>query len=70
MIAEVIVDITHSEVDRVFEYSISDCNALLGSRVLVPFGNKTIEGIVIKIKDNSTFPIEKIKPIIDSFLNK
>ena len=64
MIASVIVDINHSEVDKVFEYSY-DVNdgVLVGSRVLVPFGSKKIEGIVISVSENSLFPIEKVKPI-------
>ena len=64
MFAEVIVDINNVEVDKVFEYQIGDCNVFVGSRVLVPFGVKAIEGIVIKIKDFSEYPIEKIKSII------
>ena len=64
MIAEVIVDISHSEVDKVFEYSFDkDCQVELGSRVCVPFGKKLIEGIVIGIKEDSVYPIERIKPI-------
>lgn len=63
MFAEVIVDIVHYDVDKIFEYSFSDCNVQLGSRVLVPFGKKYIEGIVIKIKEKSEYPVEKIKPI-------
>lgn len=65
MFARVIVDISHSEVDKVFEYKILDgLQVQLGSRVLVPFGGKTIEGIVIGITENSDYPIEKIKSII------
>ena len=63
MFAEVIVDIAHSEVDRVFEY-VSDETVKLGNRVLVPFGNKTVEGIVIGFKKDSDIPLEKIKSII------
>ncbi len=64
MIASVIVDIVHSEVDKVFEYSFSQAdNVKVGSRVLVPFGSKTIEGIVIAINQNSLYSSDKIKPI-------
>ena len=39
MIAEVIVDISGSEVDRVFDYSVADAPEVQrGSRVAVPFG--------------------------------
>ncbi len=64
MFADVIVDIAHSEVDKIFEYSFNDdCGITAGSRVLVPFGKKQIEGIVINVKENSVYPPEKIKPI-------
>ncbi len=66
MIAEVIVDILHSNVDRIFEYSF-DGDVCPGARVTVPFGNKKIEGIVVNIKDRSDFPIEKIKSIISVY---
>lgn len=64
MFAEVIVDISHSDVDRIFEYSFEDCRIKSGSRVLVQFGNKTIEGIVIKVKEICSFDVNKVKPII------
>ncbi len=61
--ADVIVDINNIEVDKVFEYSFFDCKITLGSRVVVPFGNKYIDGIVINIKENSKYDPNKIKPI-------
>ncbi len=64
MFADVIVDIANSEVDKIFEYSFDDCRVVSGSRVVVPFGSKRIEGIVINVKDTSNYPPEKIKPII------
>ena len=63
MFADVIVDINNVEVDKVFEYSFSDCRITLGSRVIVPFGKKFIEGIVIGVKENSNYDKSKIKPI-------
>ena len=64
MIAEVIVDIAHGEVDRVFDYKIEDGTYPLGSRVEVPFGRQTIEGFIIGLKENSSLPQEKIKSVI------
>ena len=64
MFADVIVDINNVEVDKIFEYRVKDCNIDIGSRVVVPFGNKVIEGIVIGLKENSVYPSEKIKPIL------
>ncbi len=65
MFADVIVDIANSEVDKIFEYSFNDCSIVSGSRVVVPFGSKRIEGIVINVKDTSVYPPEKIKPIVE-----
>lgn len=64
MYAKVIVDISHSDVDKVFEYRIpSNFQVELGSRVIVPFGGRTIEGIVIEKSPTSEFSEEKIKDI-------
>lgn len=64
MIAEVIVDIAHGEVDRVFDYKIEDGEYTLGCRVEVPFGRQKIEGFIIGLKEKSDLPEEKIKSVI------
>lgn len=66
MFAEIIVDVLSSEVDRVFDYDIPLILADLkvGDRVLVPFGNRKIEGYVIAIKDTTDCPVDKIKSVI------
>ena len=114
MIAEVIVDVTASQVDRVFDYAVpqdfllpnfdqnctnstpNDTNSLSndkeftqsteycnknaratnddknlqkptikeGMRVVVPFGNRTIDGFVLRLKDKSSLPPEKLKKIL------
>ncbi len=63
MFADVIIDINNAEVDKVFEYSFSDCKITLGSRVVVPFGKKIESGIVINVKEKSNYDQDKIKPI-------
>lgn len=62
MIARVIVDISSSQVDRVFDYSAID-GAVRGSRVLVPFGARNIEGYVIDLAESTDVPPEKLKSI-------
>ena len=62
MYAKVIVDIAHSQVDRVFEYSCPD-EVTAGCRVKVPFGGRIIEGFVIGVSQTPSFATEKIKPI-------
>ena len=66
MIAEVIVDVMSSEVDRVFDYLVpQDFSALsVGHRVKVPFGNRQIEGYVVALKDTTDCPKDKLKSII------
>lgn len=62
MIAEVIVDIAHSEVDKIFDYACGgDIKA--GMRVVVPFGRSAATGFVVRVKDKSDFPAEKLKRI-------
>lgn len=54
-------------LDRLFEYSI-DVNDIgdycCGSRVVVPFGNKEVIGIVIQTSHSSEYEKDKIKPVI------
>lgn len=64
MIAKVIVDITASELDKIFDYLITTENVVLGSRVIVPFGKIKTEGFVIEIAEKSEYPENKLKPII------
>jgi len=65
MIAEVIVDVLSSSVDKVFDYLIPpDLNVSVGDRVDVPFGSRKIDGFVINIKETSSYDKSKLKPII------
>ena len=64
MLAEVVVDIANSEVDRVFDY-FADEKTLPGMRVKVNFGGKNLGGFVLRVKDDnqSSFSLDKIKKI-------
>lgn len=66
MYAKVIVDIAHSQVDRIFEYSCPD-GLKVGSRVKVPFGGRVIEGFVVDVSPTSSYPEEKLKPVSEIF---
>ena len=68
MIAEVIVDVLSSEVDRVFDYNIPSSLAYIASgyRVQVPFGNRRLEGFVVATKETTDCPKDKLKDIICS----
>ena len=63
MVAEVIVDIATSETDRIFDY-LCDENTIVGSRVRAPFGGKIVTGFVMRLKEKSDFPIERLKKIL------
>ncbi len=62
MIAKVIVDISASDVDRVFDY-VSIDGVECGSRVYVPFGGRNVEGYVIELTDSTSVPEDKLKTI-------
>ena len=62
MICEVIVDIAHSEVDKIFDY-VCDVPAEAGARVDVPFGRSAATGFVMRVKETSGYPAEKLKKI-------
>ena len=66
MYAQVIVDVAHSQVDRIFEYSCAD-GVSAGSRVKVPFGGRLIDGFVIGVSQTPSIPPEKIKPVAQVF---
>ena len=63
MICEVIVDIAHSDVDKVFDY-VSDQPVASGARVRVPFGASVATGFVMRQKQSSDYPVEKLKRIL------
>lgn len=62
MVCEVIVDIAHSDVDKIFDYAC-DFPVEAGTRVTVPFGKQTVTGFVVRVKEHSSYPEEKLKKI-------
>jgi len=75
MFAEIILNKTSKELNKVFDYIIPswmECELKLGDRVLVPFGRgtKLVDGIVTKIKSVSQFANREIAEIKSSFLTK
>ena len=62
MIYSVIVDLSASEVDRIFDY-IGEGYAV-GTRLLVNFANRTAEGFIVSEKETSDYDLNKLKPII------
>ena len=65
---QVIVDITHEDVDRVFTYRVPQGMALCpGMRVHVPFGpRRRIEGVVVALTPACDLPPERIRDVADT----
>ena len=68
--ADIIIDISHSAIDRVFQYRIGEAlesQVQIGSLVTVPFGkgNARRHGYVIGITDEPSYEPEKIKDILE-----
>ena len=66
MYAEVIVDLSNSNIDKIFDYSVGNLNVSEGQRVYVPFGKFNIEGFVVRIKEDTSYDKTKIKNIIST----
>lgn len=67
--ASIIIDISHEDVDRVFQYRIPPAilpQIRVGVQVCVPFGsgNRTRTGYVVELTDKPDYDKEKIKEII------
>ena len=68
MIAQIIVDVVHSNVAKPFSYLVpADMHLLPGMRVRVPLGRRQVDGIVIKVLPSEDFSaevsVEKLRPI-------
>lgn len=57
-------------LDRLFDYLSGGQVVKIGQRVLVPFGRRSLIGIVMSMADTSGFPIEKLKPITQVFTDE
>ena len=61
LVCEVIVDIAHANVDRLFTYRVTEgAGIVAGSRVLVPFGagNRSREGFVVRTRPAAEWAAE------------
>lgn len=70
VIARVVVDIKHEDVNQVFDYLIPEQfnqMVLKGSRVLVPFNTMTRLGYIIDLLDNSELATKSIIEVLDLY---
>lgn len=70
MFADIIIDIKHEKLDKIFQYRIPDAlegELKPGMEVLVPFGkgNRTVKGYVTGISESCSFDLAKVKDITD-----
>ena len=67
MIAQVVVDVVHTNVAKPFSYTVPDGMTLTaGSRVRVPLGRRQVDGVVVALTDTTDVPPERLKPVIQS----
>ena len=57
LIAQVIVDVAAKQTDRIFEYHIPNelTDVAVGSRVIVPFGRRKVQGFVVGISEATSY---------------
>lgn len=67
MVAEIIVDVLNSNVDRVYDYAIpSHFHVQKGCRVNVNFAGRKVPGIVFSVKENSSVKnLKDISEVLD-----
>ena len=63
---EVIIEIAHENVSRLFTYRVPEGMSLTpGTRVLVPFGPRQLEGYALRLKDDpGDMPPDRIRDIL------
>ncbi|MHB1315642.1 MAG: replication restart helicase PriA [Christensenellales bacterium] len=70
VIANVILDISHSNVDKTFDYDTAGLDIKAGHRVLVPFGkgNRPVEGFVVETgKQNYSGDLKAVLKLLDPY---
>ena len=60
MFAKIIVDIASSNVDKIFDYKLNE-NLPVGTRVMVPFGNRKMEGYIIALSETTENILSKFQ---------
>lgn len=69
MVVSVLVEIKFRQKEKTFDYkvpSILEDKISVGKRVLVPFGERKLEGFIINTKNESNYDLKEIIDIIDN----
>ena len=69
MYADVIMDITHEKLDKVFQYRVPEAleeSLRTGTGVIVPFGrsNRETKGYIVGFSETCDYDADKIKEIL------
>jgi primosomal protein N' (replication factor Y) len=69
MYANIIIDITHEKLDKIFQYKIPEeleKELEIGTEVIVPFGrgNRETAGYVIGFSESTSYDPDKIKSVL------
>ena len=69
MYADIIIDITHEKLDKVFQYRVPEeleGDLRTGAGVIVPFGrgNRETKGYIVGFSETCDYDVEKIKDIL------
>ena len=75
MIAEIIINTSAKKLNRTFDYKVPkelEEQIMIGSKVLVPFGNKKEpeEGFVVGFKETTEYKVKEISKLEDMLSNK
>lgn len=65
--ANIIVDISHEKLDKIFQYRIPERmreRLVLGMQVYIPFGSRKLKGYVVELTDEAEYDVDKLKDII------
>ena len=68
LFADVIIDISHENLDRTYQYRIPEelvADAVIGAPVEIPFGagNRSVKGYLIGLSREPKIDINRIKPL-------
>ena len=75
MIAEIIINTSAKKLNRTFDYKVPkelEEQIMIGSKVLVPFGNKKEpeEGFVVGFKETTEYKVKEISKLEDMLSDK
>ena len=68
MVVNVLVELSNKNIDKTFDYLVPSFlvdKAKIGVRVIVPFGNMTLEGFILDNKDSDRADLKEIIDIVD-----